>query len=58
MTEQEFNIRYYILQLRLDKKIDSCLDTEIVVSFLLDRDEFCIRRNVNDDAQRHTVEER
>lgn len=38
MTEQEFNIRCYILQLRLDKKTDSHLDTEKAVSFLLDRD--------------------
>lgn len=38
MTEQEFNIRCYISQLRLDKKTDSHLDTEKAVSFLLDRD--------------------
>lgn len=36
MSEQEFNIRCYILQLRLDKKTDSHLDTEKAVSFLLD----------------------
>lgn len=38
MTEREFNIRCYILQLRLDKKTDSHLDTEKAVSFLLDTD--------------------
>lgn len=38
MTEQEFNLRYDILQLRLDNKIDSRFDTEKAASFLLDRD--------------------
>ena len=38
MTEQEFNIRCYILQLRLDNKIDSHFDTEKAVSLMLDRD--------------------
>lgn len=38
MTEQEFNLRCDILQLRLDNKIDSHLDTETVVSFLLNKD--------------------
>ena len=38
MTEQEFNIRCYILQLRLDNKIDSRFDTEKAVSLMLDRD--------------------
>ena len=38
MTEQEFNLRHDILQLRLDNKIDSRFDTEKAVSFMLDRD--------------------